>query len=110
MASILLSEHARDKFSLLEAHNTIHKHILCISETYLVSSVSVDDTTFSLPGYNLVQPDHPSNIEKGCICLYYKENLSLRSINVPFLPQCVLCEVTFQSQKCYAIVIYWSLS
>ena len=47
------------KFSLLEAHNTIHKHILCISETYLVSSVSVDDTTFSLPGYNLVQPDHP---------------------------------------------------
>ena len=38
------------KLSLLEAYNTIHKYdILCISETYLDSSLSVDDTTLSLP-------------------------------------------------------------
>ena len=46
---------AHNKLSLLEAYNTVHKYdILCISETYLDSSVSVDDTTLSLPGYNLV--------------------------------------------------------
>ena len=97
--------------SLLEAYNTIHKYdILCISETYLDSSVSVDDTTLSLPGYNLVRSDHPSNIKWGCVCLYYEENLSLRSINVPFLSHCVLCEVILQSQKGCVIVIYQSPS
>ena len=102
---------AHNKLPLLEAYNTIHKYdILCISETYLNSSVSVDDTTLSLPGYNLVRSDHPSNIKRGGVCLYYKENLSLRSINVPFLSQCVLCEVTLQSQKGYVIVIYRSPS
>ena len=70
---------AHNRLSLLEAYNTVHKYdILCISESYLDSSVSVDGTTLSLPGYNLVQSDHPSNIKRGGVCLYYKENLSLR--------------------------------
>ena len=44
-----------NKLILLEACNTIHEYdILYISETYLDSSVSVDDTTPSLPGYNLI--------------------------------------------------------
>ena len=37
---------AHNKFSLLEAYHTTHQYnILCISETYLDSSVSIDDTT-----------------------------------------------------------------
>ena len=102
---------ANNKFSLSEPYNIIYKHdILRISETYLDSSVSLDDTTLSLPGYNLVRSDHPSNIKRDGVCLYYKENLSLRSINVPFLSQCVLCKVSLQSQKGYVIVIYRSPS
>ena len=98
---------ARNKLSLLEAYNTIYKYdILCISETYLDSSVSVDDTTLSLPGYSLVRSDHLTMLKRGGVCMYFKENLSLRSINVPFLSQCVLCEMTLQSQKGYVIVIY----
>ena len=94
------------KLPLLEAYNTIHKYdILFLSETYLDFSVSVDDATIFLPGYNLVQSDYLSNIKRGDVCLYYKENLSLRSINVPFPSECVLCEVTLQSQKDCVIVI-----
>ena len=78
--------------SLLEAYNTVHKYdILCISEAYLDSSVLVDDTvTLSLPDYSLVQSDHPNNVKRGGVCFYYKENLSLRSINVSFFSWCVL--------------------
>ena len=102
---------AHNKLPLLEAYNTIHKYdILCISKTYLDSSVSVDGTTLSLSGYNLVRSDHPSNIKRGGVYLYYKDNLSLRSINVLFLSHCVLCEVNLQSQKGYVIVIYRSPS
>ena len=45
-------------------------------------------------------------LKRGGVCLYYKENLSLRIITVSFHSQCVLCEVTIQRQKGYVIVIY----
>ena len=102
---------AHNKLSLLEVYNTIHQYdILCVSETYLDSSVSIDDTTLSLSGNNLARSDHPSNVKRGGVCLYYKENLSLRVINASFLSQCMLCEVTIQRQKGYVIVIYQSPS
>ena len=102
---------AHNKLTLLEAYNTIYQYdILCISETYLDSSVSNDDTTLSLPGYNLARSNHPSNVKRVGVCLYYKEKLYLRMINVSFLSQCVLCEVTLQRQKGYVIVIYRSPS
>ena len=83
---------AHNKLTLLQAYNTIHQYdILCISETYLDSSISNDDTTLSLPGYNLARSDHPGNVKRGGVCLYYKEKLSLRMINVSFLSK---CEVT----------------
>ena len=60
---------ACNTYSLEEAYNTIYEYdILCKSETYLDSSVSVLDTTLSLPGYNLVRSDHPSSIKRGGIC------------------------------------------
>ena len=77
--------------------------MLCISETHLDSSISNDDTTLSLPGYNLARSDHPDNVKKGDVCLYYKEKLSLRMINVSFFSQSVLHKVTLQRQKGYVI-------
>ena len=90
---------AHNKLTLLQAYNTIQYYdILYISETYLDSSVSNDGTILSLPGYNLARSDPPGNV-KSSVCLYYKEKLSLRMINVSFLAQCALCEVTLQRQK-----------
>ena len=101
---------AHNKLTLLQAYNTIQYYdILCISEIYLDSSISNDGTIFSLPGYNLARSDPPGNV-KSSVCLYYKEKLSLRMINVSFLAQCVLCEVTLQRQKGQVIVIYRSPS
>ena len=88
---------AHNKLFLLEPYNTIHQDdILCISETYLDSSVSIDGTTLSLPVLNLVWLDYPSNVKRGGVCLCYKETLFLRMINVSFFSQCVLCEVIIQ--------------
>ena len=81
---------AHNKLTVLEAYNTINQYdILCISETYLDSSISNYDTTLSLPGYNLAGSDHPGNVKRGGVCLYYKEKLSLRMINVSFLSLCM---------------------
>ena len=79
---------------------------------FLLSFIAIYslNVTYFLPGYNLAQSDHPGNVKRGDVCLYCKEKFSLRMINVSFLSQCVLCEVTLQRQKGYVIVIYRSPS
>ena len=50
------------KLPSVAAYNTIHKcDFICISETYLDSSVSTDDRGILINGYNLIHADHPSN-------------------------------------------------
>ena len=90
---------------MLEAYNVAHKYVICISESYLDSTVPLDDNSLSLNGYNLTRADHPDNV-----CMYYKENLSLRIISTSYFDQCLLCEVTCQNEKGYIAVIYRSPS
>ena len=50
------------KLVLLKAYNSIYKFdIICLSETYLDSSILHNDSNLEIPGYNLVRSDHPSN-------------------------------------------------
>ena len=102
---------AHNRLSMLEAYNAAHKYdVTCISESYLDSTVPLDDNSFSLNGYNLTCADHPDNIKRGGVCMYYKENLSLRIISTPYFDQCLLCKVTCQNEKGYIAVIYRSPS
>ena len=59
------------KMSLLQAYNfTCKFDIICLSETYLDTSYYSDDNQLHLPGYNIIRPDNPNNIEAG-VCIYY---------------------------------------
>ena len=63
---------AHDKLSLLTAYNsTQHYDIVCISETCFDSSF--DENILKLAGYSLFRTDHPGNMKRGGVCLYYKE-------------------------------------
>ena len=45
---------AHNKLSMLEAYNVAHKYdVTCISESYLDSTVTLDNNSLSLNGYNL---------------------------------------------------------
>ena len=68
------------KVSLLQTLTVKNDYdIICLTETFLDSSVENDDDPISIPGYNLLPPDHRSNTERRCLCLlqgppsYYKE-------------------------------------
>ena len=48
------------KLSLLKPYIAIHKFdVVCLSETYLNASISNDDDSLEVPGYNLFRADHP---------------------------------------------------
>ena len=65
-----------------------------MSEIYLDSSIPSD-----LEGYNLVCADHPNNVKRGGICIYYKQSLPVKLIKLPFLQEVLLLELNDQNKK-----------
>ena len=43
--------------------------VLYLSETYLKSTISFDDGSLEIPGYNLVRVDHPSYSKREGACI-----------------------------------------
>ena len=77
---------------MLVTYNITHKYdVICISDSYLDYTVPLDDNSLPLNGYNVTRADHPNNVKRGGVCMYYKENVSLRIISTSYFDQCLLC-------------------
>ena len=106
-----LTAHNYLKVSLLRAYVAIKKFdVVCLSETYLESSNLSDDDNFYLPGYNLVRADHPSNTKKGGVCIYFKNSLPLKVLDIQLLQECINFEGKIPDKTCNFISLYISLS
>ena len=67
------------KLSLLRAYTSVNKfYIICLSETYLDSSILSNDGNLEVPGYTLVRADNPNNTKRGGVCFYYLNSLPLK--------------------------------
>ena len=85
-----ISAHNFIKISLLRAYvSTQYFDILCLSETYLDSSISSNDSNLTIPGYDLYRADDPSNVKRvgggagaGRSCIYCKNFLPLKVIDI----------------------------
>ena len=106
-----ISAHNFVKFSSLQAFNSIHNFdLICISETFLDSSVAIDDSDLNFNGYNLMRSDHPSDVKRGGICIFYKETLPITFLNITNLTECLICEILFNQKKCFIVSLYRSPS
>ena len=105
--------HDYSKLFLLKAYISVHKFdIICLSETYLDSTVPIDDDNLVISRYNLIRSDHPSNNKRGGVCLYYKNYLPLRVIilNISYLKECLNFQVRIGDKSCNSIALYRSPS
>ena len=107
-----LIAHNYVKLSSLQAYNSVYKHdAICLSETYLDNSVPSDESDLNFPGYKLVRADYPGNVKRGGVCIYFKESLSIRFLDVPNnLDECLLCELSYKNKKCFIATLYRSPS
>jgi len=104
-----LSAHNFSKLTQLKAYNAIYKHdFICLSETFLDSSIP--DNLLEIEGYRLVRSDHSNDIKRGGVCIYYKESLPVRVINIPFIKEALLLEMNYNNKKVFISVIYRSPS
>ena len=60
--------------------------IIFLTETFLDSSIENDDDRISIPGYNLLRTDHPSNTKRRGACISYNDYL-------PFIKRNDLCQL-----------------
>ena len=90
---------AHNKISLLTAYNTIHQYdVICTSEIFLDSSVPLDNHNLSIQGYSLIWADHPDNVKRGGVCLYFKENLTLKLV-IPLLHSALFVKLHSRIKK-----------
>ena len=93
----------------LKACNSIYKHdFICLSETYFDSATP--NNLLEIEGYNLVRADHLNNFKRGGVCIYYKESLHVRAINLPYFNEVLLLEMSHNNKKLIVSVIYRSPS
>ena len=68
--------HSFIKVSLLQIFAVTKDYdINCLTETFLDSSINNDDDRISIPGYNLLRADLPSNTKRGGVSICYKDHL-----------------------------------
>ena len=52
---------------------------------------------------------YSGNVERGGVCIYFKESLSIRFLDVPSnLNECLLCELSYKNKKCFIATLYRS--
>ena len=71
---------------------------------------SIPDNVLDIEGYRLVHADHPNNIKRGGVCIYYKESLLVRVINIPYINEALLLDMNYNNKKVIISVIYCSPS
>ena len=84
---------------------------MCLSETFLDSSIPNDDHRINIAGYSLLRADHPSNTKKGGVCIYYKDVLPLiKKDDITDLKECLVTEIIVDNEKCFFTCLYRSPS
>ena len=84
--------------------------MIYLSESYLDSSVSSNNDNLYITDYKLVRPDHPGNIKRGGVCIYFKESLPVDCLTNPYLKQCLIFELSINMKRGYVVSMYRSPS
>ena len=100
------------KISQITAFLEVYKFdIVCLSETFLESSIENDDHRLEINGYTLLRCNHLSNTKRGGVCIYYKNHLALlERPDLTFLDECLVCEIKTGSSRTYLCHCYRSPS
>ena len=102
-----ISAHSLIKLSLLKPYIAIHKYdVVCLSETYLNASISNDDDSLDVSGHNLFRTDHPSNTNRGGVCIYYRNSLSFKTFGIHCLQECINFEIMIEGKLCRFVSLY----
>ena len=84
-----LPAHNYVRAPLLQAFNTLHKFdLICLSETNLDFSISIEEKSFIIDDYTLLRAYDPSDTKRGRVWIYHKEAISVQVWKESQFPEC----------------------
>ena len=100
------------KISLLQGYITDENFDkICLSETFLNSSLNRDDGRLKVEVYNLISSDDTSDLKKEGVCIYYKQHIPLIRRNDLCSPSnCLVTEIRSENEKCSLTCLFRSTS
>ena len=76
--------------------------IICLSKTFLYSSIPVDYNRLSIPFYSIMRPGRSSNTKRGRICLNYRELFPIiQRDDISNLTECLVTEIAVKMELCF---------
>ena len=73
-------------------------------------SILSHDPSLEVQGYNLIRADLLSNVKRVGVCIYYKNHLPLKLINISVLRECLTIELSIKNILCVLVALYRSPS
>ena len=58
----------------------------------------------------MIRADHPMNIKRGGVCVYYKDYLAATILNFSHLSECIILEFEVDNKKIVLVTLYRSPS
>ena len=62
----------------------------------------------NIDGYKLVRADHPWNVKRCGVCVYFKESLPVKCLSNSYLKECLILEVSINNKRGYVVSLYRS--
>ena len=85
--------------------------LVCLSETFLDSTITNNNVNIQINQYSLLRADHPNDIQCGGVCIYFKESLPLiRRNDLTNIKDCFVTKSNVNSEKCFFTCLYRSPS
>ena len=81
--------------------------MICLSESFLDSSISFDNENPYIKDHKLVRADQPGKVKRGGLSVYFKESITVRRLPNPYLKDCLIVEVSINHNKSYVVLLYW---
>ena len=107
MIQLSKSDTVIEKWSHVEAHNTLFKYdLISICETSLNDSVEVPETLIN--DYTFVPANNPANIRHGGVGLFFKNSLPVIVRNDLSFDESVVIELKFGRKKIFFTTLYRS--
>ena len=108
--SLESQQHFGAQFHQIIPIKTLHHHsqIWCclLIRNLSNASISNDDDSLEVPGYNLFRADYPSNTKRGGVCIYYRNFLPLKILGINYLQECINFEKMIGGKLCMFVPLY----
>ena len=69
------------------------------------SNISSNNSSLIIPGYDLYRADHPSNVKRVGICIYYKNCPPLKVTNIQYLQECINFKMKIGEKLCNFVAL-----